>query len=208
MFTPFTQADNSVTRKYGGTGLGLSIVLKLANLMGGTAGAESTPGQGSRFWFRIRADVVDRPDAVAGLEAEAQASIPHKLKLAAGKILIVEDNGINQMVIEDLLEGMGAESVCVENGQEAIDILLNGLRPSLILMDMQMPVMDGITATQLIREWEKGAGLPPLPIVALTANAFDEDRQHCQEAGMNDFLSKPIDVDELSRILSRWIGIS
>lgn len=118
---------------------------------------------------------------------------------------MVEDNAINRKVVESLLRKLGLESQSVENGQEAINILKNGERPSLILMDMQMPVMDGITATRHIRAWEEETQQTPMPIVALTANAFAEDSQRCRDAGMDDFLTKPINLDALKAVTTKWI---
>ncbi len=117
---------------------------------------------------------------------------------------MVEDNMTNRKVIEALLKKQGLESVCVENGQKALDALQEGLRPNLILMDMQMPVMDGITATLHIRAWELETGQSRLPIVALTANAFEEDSKRCLDAGMDDFLTKPINQEALKAAIAQW----
>lgn len=204
LFHPFTQADSSTTREYGGTGLGLSIIRSLAHLMGGTVGMESDPGKGSRFWFRIRVNV---PGEVRerGHAKRTAAAADRPQNTLKGKVLVVEDNATNRMVVETLLKKLGLESVSVENGQEAVDILLQGLSPQLVLMDMQMPVMDGTTATTLIRAWEKETHRSPIPIVALTANAYEEDHQHCLAVGMDDFLTKPIYMQELGRVVSKWL---
>ena len=204
LFQPFSQADGSISRRYGGTGLGLSIIRNLAALMNGTVGMESEPGKGSRFWFRVpvgvRAESAERREASRDMEAVG----PPAVRPLPGPVLVVEDNAINRMVVEALLAKQGIESRFAENGQEALDALRGGLRPSLILMDMQMPVMDGLTATRHIRAWEAETGRARLPIVALTANAFAEDSQNCRAAGMDDFLAKPVSLDALKAVVTRW----
>lgn len=207
LFHPFSQADSTTTRKYGGTGLGLSIIRSLAHLMNGTVGVESESGKGSRFWFRVRAGI-SQEDEKKWPESR-DADIPIRLPSSAltGNILLVEDNVVNRKVAEAIIKKLGLKPLLVENGQEAVDILRNGVRPSLVLMDMQMPVMDGITATRRIRAWEKETGQHRLPIVALTANAFVEDSQRCVEAGMDDFLTKPINMEALTSVISKWIKI-
>ncbi len=205
LFDPFSQADSSTTRRYGGTGLGLSIVHKLALLMGGEVGVTSEVGAGSRFWFRIRADLV--PEGSEHRQGEREFAHPHdpaSIDLP-GQILVVEDNLTNRKVVEALLKKNGLEVQCAENGQEAMDALVRGARPNLILMDCQMPVMDGFEATTQIRQLEKAHGLPRLPIIALTAGAFENDRQSCLAAGMDDFLTKPINVEALMAMLNKWI---
>lgn len=208
LFQPFSQTDHSIAREFGGTGLGLSIVSKLAELMGGTVGVESTPGRGSRFWFRIPAVWLKGASGCSQNQSMAVPTpvVPVQRQENTGPVLVVEDNAINRMVAEDLLESLGVESRCVENGAEALDLIRQGVRPPLILMDIQMPVMDGVTATQQIRAWEQGNGLPPLPIVALTANAFDEDRERYFAAGMNGFLAKPIDIEQLGQTVQKWVA--
>ncbi|MCE1227982.1 MAG: ATP-binding protein [Firmicutes bacterium] len=201
MFRPFTQADSSATRKYGGTGLGLSIVRSLARQMGGDADFESEPGLGSRFWFTIKT-------AAPQTELPQQPSpepVHEALPLQPlGPILVVEDNPINLELMENMLQRLGCECVSAENGERAVDLITKqGLKPRLVLMDVQMPVMDGLSATQAIRTWEQTHGLPPLPIIALTAAAFEEDKQQTQEAGMNAFLSKPVDMEALREVIER-----
>lgn len=207
LFQPFSQADSSTTREYGGTGLGLSIISSLAKLMNGTIGLESEQGKGSRFWFRVR----------VGISAENREQRPEPRKAVISldrpqtdaseeKVLIVEDNAINRKVVEALLKKLGREYVSVGNGQEALDFVKTGGRPCLILMDMQMPVMDGLTATRNIRVWEKETSQTRSPIVALTANAFEEDGQHCREAGMDDFLTKPVNLEALRMTVDKWIS--
>jgi CheY-like chemotaxis protein len=205
LFQPFTQADSSTTRKYGGTGLGLSIIRNLAQLMNGSVGLESEPGKGSRFWFRVRVRTLS-DDKERRLESRHVGHADRVRETMSGKVLVVEDNLTNRKVVEALLKKLGLEFISAENGQQALDRLQQGPRPGLVIMDIQMPVMDGITATERIRAWEDAAQLSRLPIVALTAGAFDDDRQRCLAAGMDDFLTKPVSMQELARIMAKWLG--
>jgi CheY-like chemotaxis protein len=207
LFRPFSQIDDSSTRQFGGTGLGLSIVKSLAQLMDGEVGLESQEGQGSRFWFRVRLEVL--PDAV---NAQAQPSdtpssqAPMVQRQLAGRVLLVEDHKTNQMVALALLNKLGLEVVVADNGQIAVDLITTGqCLPDAVLMDIQMPVLDGYGATAKLREWEAHNGRAPLPIIALTAGAFDEDRASSLKAGMNDYLSKPFKLDQLADTLSTWL---
>lgn len=207
LFRPFSQADTSTTREFGGTGLGLSITRNLARLMGGDAGVSSEVGKGSHFWFRVPANTqsdneesrrTPRPGKPPGTsEARPRAS---------GHVLIAEDNPTNRKIVEALLNKLGIRSMCVCNGQEAVEAVTGDQRPDLVLMDVQMPIMDGLTATEHIRRWEKETGGAHLPIIALTAGAFAEDRQHCLDAGMDDFLTKPIKFEQLSSAIIRHLG--
>lgn len=206
LFHPFSQADSSTTREYGGTGLGLSIISSLAHLMDGSVGVESEPGKGSRFWFRVRVGRLGEDVEQRQVPRVGMASGHLQKETPSGKILLVEDNLTNRKVVEAMLKQLGFEFVSVENGQEAIGILERGPCPSLVLMDMQMPVMDGLSATRHIRAWEAETGRARVPILALTANAFEEDSQRCREAGMDDFLAKPIDAKLLSERLSHWLA--
>jgi PAS domain S-box-containing protein len=206
LFRPFSQADSSITRQYGGTGLGLSIVRSLARLMGGEAGVESQVGKGSHFWFTLRVKRVEEgedtrhPPRPAGLDTTTA-----KTEHLSGHILVVEDNPINRKVVAALLGKLGLTAEMAEHGQAAVDTILAGRVPDLVLMDIQMPVMDGYTATTHIREWERELGHPHLPIVALTADAFAEDRQHCLNAGMDDYIAKPVALDALRQVLERLL---
>ncbi len=207
LFQPFSQADSSTTREYGGTGLGLSIVRSLSKLMDGDVGLESELGKGSRFWFRIKVDFLQAGEESRTAERRAPSEqVPDLPPKVVGKILVVDDNAINRMVIEAMLEQLGMVCTSVVNGQEAVDSIKQGFHPSMILMDMQMPVMDGVTATKHIRQWELDGQHPHLPIVALTADAFEEDRQNCVNAGMDDFLAKPLDIKDLATVLAKWVS--
>ena len=197
LFSPFEQADDSTTRKYGGSGLGLNIVRQLAHLMNGEAGVNSTPEIGSTFWFTAR---FGNPVALANTtlplpQAEVSADYEAQLKaeFQGGRLLVVEDEPINREITMFMLETSGLLIDFATNGQEACDMAARQ-RYDLILMDMQMPVMDGLEATRRLRAGGINAGTP---IIALTANAFSEDRMRCAEAGMNDFVPKPIDPEQL-----------
>ena len=207
LFQPFSQVDSSTTREYGGTGLGLFIVRSLAKLMGADVGVESEAGRGSRFWFRIRAEIL--PEAEDLSRTERGATVGRYTGTAAGlpgRVLVVEDNLTNRKVVEALLRKLGIQVDSVENGQEAFAAITQGMRPDLVLMDVQMPVMDGFKATEHIRQWEEQARQPHLPIIALTAGAFEEDRRHCMASGMDDFLPKPINLEDLASMLGKWMG--
>jgi CheY-like chemotaxis protein len=210
LFQPFTQVDSSTTREYGGTGLGLSIIRSLARLMEGDVGLTSEAGKGSRFWFRIRAEVLREGEESRHVERDVGIEHPPKTAIERTEtILVVEDNPVNRKVVKAMLGKLGFRAESVDNGQEAVDALTRGMpRPGLVLMDMQMPVMDGITATEHIRQREKETHQPRLTIVALTAGAFEEDRQRCIAAGMDDFLTKPVNVNDLAAVLAKWMDAS
>ena len=210
LFQPFSQTDASTTRRYGGTGLGLAIVRSLAKLMGGDAGVESEAGHGARFWFSIHATAIppDEESRREAREAMVSSRATSRPEEFSGRVLVVEDNATNRKVVEALLKKHGLHSNSVENGQEAVDAIQGGMILDLVLMDCHMPVMDGYEATRRIRRWEGESGRSPVTIVALTAGAFDKDRDQCIEAGMDDFLTKPIAATELSAMLRRWLPVS
>ena len=211
LFRPFSQADNSTTRQFGGTGLGLSIARQLARLMGGDVGVNSEPGQGSRFWFRIRAEISEtgerrRQERVAVPKAVGVKSSSIFTAPLMGRLLVVDDDATNQKVIRAMLDTMGITAEMAGNGQQALERIANGGQFDLILMDVQMPVMDGLAATTRIRQRESELGESRRTIIALTANAFTEDRERCFKAGMDDFLTKPIDVAALTGLIRHWLG--
>jgi two-component system, sensor histidine kinase and response regulator len=206
LFQSFQQADSSTTRKYGGTGLGLAISKNLAQLMGGEVGVESRFGQGSTFWFTVRAGIGQaggREDApVEPIGACDAPLIDNRLACVKGaRILLVEDNDINQHVACEILGDAGFEVEVADNGRIGLE-MAQRRRYDLVLMDMQMPVMDGVTATMEMRKLPR---LQQLPIVAMTANAMQRDRERCLGAGMNDFIAKPIDPDTLYAVLLKWL---
>ena len=202
LFNAFEQADNSMTRRYGGTGLGLAISKRLVGLMGGEIGVNSSPGQGSTFWFTLRllknAQAPSQAIAVAFASAERQIQRDH----AGARILLAEDEPINREVALSLLEDLGARVDVAEDGLEALN-MARQTAYALILMDMQMPRMNGIEAALGIRA---DSLCRNTPILAMTANAFDEDRKACLAAGMNDFLSKPVEPERLFETMLKWLS--
>jgi PAS domain S-box-containing protein len=206
LFSPFVQADASTTRRYGGTGLGLAICKQLVEMMEGAIGVDSREGRGSTFWFT----------AVLQLESAAQQQLPGeredgRLGTPRGiapirtdaRILVAEDNATNREVVLAQLQKLGCRADAVSNGAEAVEALQHG-GYDLVLMDCQMPVMDGFEATRRIRETIQ----PGIPIIAVTADAMSGDRDRCLSKGMNDYISKPVDLGQLADVLARWLPVS
>ena len=212
LFRSFSQVDASPTRKHGGTGLGLAICKQLAELMGGQIGVESAPGTGSTFWFTIGCGKSQgttlRTTPVLAASAIA-AGADEGTEFRGARILLAEDDEISQEVAVELLKRAGHQCQPVSTGRQAVEEALKG-EYDLILMDCQMPEMDGFEATRVIRKHEREAGLPAggqyrLPIIALTANAIKGDRELCLEAGMDDYLAKPLEPDRLLEMLARYL---
>jgi len=203
LFQPFYQVESGMSRSYGGTGLGLAISRQLAELMGGEVGVRSSVGRGSVFSVRLHlARCAERVEAVH----VAPELPPAGLAAARGKtVLLVEDNAVNAFISAASLESMGVESVHAANGNEAVN-LYRERKFDAILMDCEMPVMDGFAATRLIRELEASSGQSRTPIIALTANALSGDREHCLKHGMDDYLSKPIELRQLGVLVAKWLG--
>ncbi|MEH0168081.1 PAS domain S-box protein [Roseateles microcysteis] len=203
LFRDFEQGDSSTTRRYGGTGLGLSITRHLAELMGGDVGVQSERGRGSLFWLTVRMPAVEEPLTLDAAEPEVLAPTRLRQELrgrhAGARVLLVDDNPVNQDVAQELLRSVGLQISLAGNGQEALEQLARSPF-DLVLMDMQMPVMDGLQATRLLRQ--RGA---LMPVIAMTANAFGEDRKRCLAAGMSDHVSKPVNPDQLYATLLRWL---
>jgi signal transduction histidine kinase/CheY-like chemotaxis protein len=204
LFRPFSQVDDSTTRQYGGTGLGLSIVKSLAQLMGGEVGVDSQEGEGARFWIRLRLDVMTDAVDLSELDTGHRTGLmpQDSSQQMSGRVLVVEDNRVNQQVICAMLNQLGFEVIAVDNGQLAVErVMQEADTISAILMDVQMPVLDGYEATRQIRDWESFQGRSALPIIAVTADAFIEDQARCRDAGMDHFLPKPIKLSALSEAL-------
>ncbi len=195
LFQPFAQADSSMARRFGGTGLGLTISRQLVELMGGSIGLFSKEGGGSEFWFEIPCEAAPENMDSAALMAEP--------KVFGAHVLIAEDNHVNQRILCSVLDKLGCTFELVEHGGDAVKVVQNR-QFDLILMDCHMPEMDGFAAAQSIRAL--ATAVSATPIIAVTAAAFEDDARRARDAGMDDFLSKPFTREQLSEILTRWVG--
>ena len=210
LFVPFTQVDSSASRRYGGTGLGLSICRNLVDLMRGEIGAESRPGEGSTFWFEIPLAVVPGREATESVRRREAPTPESPPPMESVRVLLAEDHEINQELAVEMIRACGAHCDCVANGRLAVEAATHNGHYDLIFMDCMMPKMDGYEATRSIRREEERkarSGIPPrrIPIIAMTANAMKGDREKCLDAGMDDYLSKPIDPEDLPHMIRKWI---
>jgi len=203
LFNSFTQADGSTTRKYGGTGLGLAIVRQLVTMMHGRLGVESKPDEGSCFWVELAFEILEQETIENEVEQKQDSDIVLK-----GRILLVEDNPVNQVVAKKMLEKIGLEYELANNGKEALEYLATDKEFKLVLMDCQMPVMDGYEATTEIRNQEKNSTSTHLTVIAMTANAMEGDKEQCLTAGMDDYIAKPVKLADLRAVLGKWLNHS
>jgi signal transduction histidine kinase/FixJ family two-component response regulator/HPt (histidine-containing phosphotransfer) domain-containing protein len=207
IFSAFSQADSFTTRKYGGTGLGLAICRQLVALMGGEIGVESAPGRGSKFWFELRLEPTAEPSTATFTAATSDIKMELRqpeIPAAGGPlVLLVEDNAVNREVAVGMLENLGYRTESAVNGLLALEAIAETDYDA-VLMDCQMPLMDGLTATAEVRRREVKAGGRRLPIIALTANAMEGNRDRCLAGGMDDFLTKPFTQAQLAAMLKRW----
>ncbi len=227
IFDAFQQLDASTSRTYGGTGLGLTICKQLVEVMGGTIGAESTEGEGSVFWFEIPVDLQNAQTSQTAfdfkkseprinhqeddLNATTDMLVQTRMEITAldrsVRVLVVEDNRVNQTVAVRTLNKMGCTAEAVSDGYEAVE-RVKAETYDLILMDVQMPKMDGLETTRVIRDREEKDALPRQPIIAITAHALSGDRERCLEGGMDGYITKPINVAELSAVLLKWLDLA
>jgi CheY-like chemotaxis protein len=198
LFEPFTQADGSFTRRYSGTGLGLGIVRRLVRLMGGAIAVDSEPGGGTSVWFTVPMRQAADP-APPGATPAPRGPAPARRAL---RVLVAEDNTVNRVYAERLLRELGHVAVGAEDGRAALLALADG-DFDLVLMDVQMPGLDGIQATRAIRSGEVPGLDPALPVVAMTAHAMTGDRERFLAAGMDDYVSKPVSPEDLEQVLDR-----
>lgn len=202
LFDSFTQADASTTRKFGGTGLGLAICKRLVTLMGGAIGATSQKGSGSLFWFEVPLKEATEHAPTGPMPSFRMEEIPLESLVATGKVLLVEDTPVNQKVARRMLQKLGFEVEVADNGIEALRAL-ESTAFDMVFMDCQMPEMDGFQATRAIRS--RPGPEARVPIIALTAGALAGDREKCLNAGMDDYLTKPIQLEQLKKVIERWL---
>jgi len=204
LFRPFAQADHSTTRRYGGTGLGLSIARELAQLMGGEVGARAAPGGGAVFWLALTLPGGPAPDGGAAPPVPSAATAPATAQPLHGlRVLVAEDHPVNMLIATELLASLGAQVTPARDGGEAVRLCLQTPEAfDVVLMDLHMPVLDGLAAVRALRRDPRTAGLP---VVAFSAAALDNERALARAAGMNGFLAKPMQPQELVRVLSRWV---
>ncbi len=204
LFQPFAQADNSTTRKFGGTGLGLAISKRLAEAMGGRIGVEGEPDGGTTFWFTACLAIGEAPPREAEIEPRVNGVAPG-WPAAGGRprLLVVEDNAVNQRVAVRMLQKLGYRVDVAANGREAVEAVAT-VPYDLVLMDCQMPEMDGYEASTVIRRREPS--YCHMPIIAMTANAMQGDRERCLEAGMDDYIAKPVKIEALRAAVERWLA--
>jgi CheY-like chemotaxis protein len=204
LFQPFTQADASTTRKFGGTGLGLAICQKLVELMGGTIKVASKEGKGSTFSFSVHMEKCLASGSVSTASMAGATTHNRPADAPLMRILLVEDNPVNQMVATLQLRKLGCEIEVASNGLEGLAAWQRGGH-DMIFMDCEMPEMDGFEATRKIRVLENARSLAPIPIIAMTAAAMEGDRENCLQAGMDDYLSKPVKISEIEKLIKRNI---
>jgi CheY-like chemotaxis protein len=207
LFKPFTQVDNSTTRRHGGTGLGLGICKNLVELLGGAIGVQSAPGMGSKFWFDLEFIPVEL--AASAKPAAPDLAFTSGVALPPARVLLVEDNEINQELAREMIQAAGHTCECVGDGKSGVSAALAG-GYDLVFMDCMMPEMDGYEAARAIRAEEarrraQGKRGPSIPIIAMTANAMKGDREQCLAAGMDDYMAKPLDPTDVEQMVRRWL---
>ena len=202
LFKPFSQIDVSSTREHGGSGLGLSIVACLAEQMGGAYGAAGVKGVGAEFWFSVPARYAESLSTFDGRDRPADERSELNL---SGVALVVEDNEVNREVMKAMLDHLGVEAQYACNGQEALELIQTGVAFGVVLMDVQMPVMDGLDAARRIRQLEFDRAALRTPIVAVTAGVFEEQISQCLMSGMDGVLAKPVNLVQLASTLRKWL---
>ncbi len=203
IFNKFVQADSSTTRKFGGTGLGLAICQMLVSMLGGEIGIESELGQGTIVSFTLSLDIASK-DNIEAISLKVANDLDHGITTPI-RVLMAEDNRINAEFAKEMLEKLKCDVVEIRNGKEAVEILLKDREFDLIFMDCQMPIMDGFEATMQVRKYEQQNKLTHIPVIALTANAMKGDKERCIQAGMDDYLSKPVRQRDFAEMIRKWL---